>query len=140
MQVHLGPQITSIPTGAFRDSTLEQINLSNVTSVGASSFNGCHLESIDLTSIEIVYEYGFANISTLKSIYLSNACGDALAESNIFYDDTNIEHVWYDGLLSEYLGEQTRMGLHSDPMEYADWLHYKDAQGNWQQISKGELE
>ena len=68
------PQVTTIPNAAFRDtSNLTSIDLSNVTSVGDSSFWSSGITSTDLSSCTTINSSAFRQCTDLTTVILNSS-------------------------------------------------------------------
>ena len=73
-EVKLNAAITEIPEYAFANCfVLNQIDLSNVTSIGDYAFMECGLTKADLSKLETVGKYAFANCKNLSELTLNEA-------------------------------------------------------------------
>ena len=72
--INLNGMVKSIGANAFEGSKLERIDLSGVTSIGASAFKNTQISSIVIpSSVTIVGKEVFANNSELTSIKINNS-------------------------------------------------------------------
>ena len=74
ISINLNGMVKSIGANAFKGSKLERIDLSGVTSIGASAFKNTQISSIVIpSSVTIVGKEVFANNSELTSIKINNS-------------------------------------------------------------------
>ena len=86
--VILGNNINVIPTRAFlRCSSLENIDLSNVSTIGSNAFAETNLKSVDISSATEIGEYAFAYCENLVSVIFSTQ-GVKLDEAAFAYCST----------------------------------------------------
>ena len=71
--ITLSESITYIYAEAFAGcKSLKTIDLKNVTSIGASAFEGSGLESVASEAVSVIYEYAFADCDDLENAAFTN--------------------------------------------------------------------
>ncbi|MBR2299387.1 MAG: leucine-rich repeat domain-containing protein [Alphaproteobacteria bacterium] len=90
--------VTSIGASAFRDTNLEKVDLSNVTSIGASAFRDTNLEKVDLSNVQLLEGSLIFAFTPIKEAILPNTLTKIPPE--IFYS-TNLEKITLPDTLKE---------------------------------------
>lgn len=104
--VSFGDYLTTIGDSAFRDSSLNSVNLDSyrLTTVGDSAFYACSITELIVDTLYDVSfgEDAFANNIWLENIYLKSSTGEvSIGETTFEY--CNIENIYInDSMIDEY--------------------------------------
>lgn len=104
-KVHLGTNITYLPNSCFASSSLEEINVDNITTLGNNVFNRTNVKKFSFKNLSGATQTGtFANnISLIQfSSNTGNIGGSYVNTNAVFYNDTSLKAVWL-GSATKYM-------------------------------------